>query len=227
MRKIFEGLHRFRSDVFTAERELFERLAKGQNPELLFITCSDSRIVPNMVTQTPPGSLFILRNAGNIVPPFGQGELSQAGTIEFAVTKLGVKDIVVCGHSHCGAVKGLLDPSILEDAPLVKEWLRFGETTRRIITENYQHLSGAELQRMATQANILVQLNSLKTHPSVASKLAQKAISLHGWYYEFETGEVTFYHPERERFVRLDDESPTAAENGDALNLRSSPTATA
>ena len=110
MQKLIQGLHRFQRDLFGSQRELFERLAQGQHPEVLFITCSDSRINPNLLTQTQPGELFILRNAGNIVPPYGAVQGGEAATIEFAVAGLGVKDIIVCGHSHCGAMKGLLAP---------------------------------------------------------------------------------------------------------------------
>ena len=110
MQKLIHGLHHFQTALFGSQRELFERLAEGQSPEVLFITCSDSRINPNLLTQTEPGELFILRNAGNIVPPYGAVQGGEAATIEFAVAGLGVKDIIVCGHSHCGAMKGLLEP---------------------------------------------------------------------------------------------------------------------
>jgi hypothetical protein len=110
MQKLITGVHDFQNRVFDKHRELFERLSQGQNPEALFITCSDSRINPNMITQTEPGDLFILRNAGNIVPPFGATNGGEAGTIEFAVSALGVRDIIVCGHSLCGAMKGHIRP---------------------------------------------------------------------------------------------------------------------
>ena len=104
MQKLLEGLHHFQQNIFSSQRELFERLAKGQSPETLFITCSDSRINPNLLTQTQPGELFILRNAGNIIPPYGAANGGEGATIEYAVAVLGVKDIIVCGHAHCGAM---------------------------------------------------------------------------------------------------------------------------
>ncbi|HMC88427.1 MAG TPA: carbonic anhydrase, partial [Gemmataceae bacterium] len=110
MQKLIEGIHRFQSEDFLPMQGLFEQLAKGQQPETLFITCSDSRIDPNLLTRSKPGDLFILRNAGNIVPPHSAGNGGEAATIEFAVAALGVKDIIVCGHSHCGAMRGLLQP---------------------------------------------------------------------------------------------------------------------
>lgn len=117
MQKLIEGLHQFQNSVFGTQRELFERLAHGQTPETLFITCSDSRINPNLLTQTEPGELFILRNAGNIVPPYSTSQGGEAATIEFAVAGLNVRDIIICGHSHCGAMKGLLDPPPIVTSP--------------------------------------------------------------------------------------------------------------
>jgi carbonic anhydrase len=108
MQKLVDGVHQFQENVFGAKQALFERLADGQQPLALFITCSDSRIDPCLLTQTQPGELFILRNAGNIVPPYGQGSGGEAATIEYAVCALKLKDIIVCGHSHCGAMNGLL-----------------------------------------------------------------------------------------------------------------------
>ena len=111
MQRLVDGVQRFQTNVFSAQRHLFERLAEGQNPLALFITCSDSRINPNLITQTEPGELFILRNAGNIVPPYGASRGGEEGSIEYAVSVLGVEDIIVCGHSHCGAMSALLDPA--------------------------------------------------------------------------------------------------------------------
>src|SRR5688500_12612524 len=123
MEKLVDGIHRFQKDHFVANRELYARLARGQNPETLFITCSDSRVVPSLITQTDPGDLFIIRNAGNIIPPHGTGGDGEAASVEFAVDGLNVKDIVVCGHSLCGAMKGLIDPKIVEKLPNVARWL--------------------------------------------------------------------------------------------------------
>src|SRR5947209_1011259 len=113
MQKLVEGVHHFQANIFSPQRELFERLADGQSPVALFITCSDSRINPNLLTQTEPGELFILRNAGNLVPPYGAGPGGEAATVEFATAALGIRDIIVCGHSHCGAMRALLAPAKL------------------------------------------------------------------------------------------------------------------
>jgi carbonic anhydrase len=203
MQKLVEGIHHFQSNVFGSEREFFARLADGQSPETLFITCSDSRINPNLLTNTRPGELFILRNAGNIVPPYGAANGGEGATIEFAVAGLGVKDVVVCGHSHCGAMKGLLEPDGLNELPAVRTWLGHAETTRRIMRENYGHLEGQRLVTATVQENVLAQLENLRTHPSVAARLARGAIHLHGWVYKIETGEVFSYDHEVGQFVPL------------------------
>ncbi|MGE3779775.1 MAG: carbonic anhydrase, partial [Pirellulaceae bacterium] len=140
MQKLIDGIHQFQVGTFLPLQGLFEQLAKGQCPETLFITCSDSRIDPTLLMNAKPGDLFILRNAGNIIPPHGAGNGGEAATIEFAVASLGVKDIIICGHSHCGAMQGLLQPELVASLPAVSSWLSHAETTRRIIRDNYGHL---------------------------------------------------------------------------------------
>jgi carbonic anhydrase len=201
MQKLVEGIHQFRELVFTSKRALFSGLARGQQPLALFITCSDSRIVPNLLTQTEPGELFILRTAGNIVPPYGAVRGGEAATIEYAVAVLKVRDVILCGHSHCGAMAALFDPEISRELPAVGALLRHAETTRRVIAENYRHVTD-EHRRLTTtiEENVLVQLEHLRTHPAVAAALARRELNLHGWYYKFETGEVFAYDPASEQF---------------------------
>ena len=205
MQKLLTGIHAFQANLFSRQREFFERLADGQSPESLFITCSDSRINPNLITQTEPGDLFILRNAGNIVPPYGAANGGEGATIEFAVSHLGVRDLIICGHSHCGAVKGLLNPSSVEDMPAVASWLKHAEATRRIISENYADREGPQLLTTAIEENVLVQLENLRTHPAVAAKLAAGKLKLHGWVYKIETGEVFAFDPEQGQFLPIAD----------------------
>lgn len=195
MQKLIDGIHQFRAETFENEREHFERLAKGQSPEVLFITCSDSRINPNMLTRAKPGELFILRNAGNIVPAYTGVATGECATIEYAVTVLNVKDIIVCGHSHCGAMAGLLSPERLSAVPNVAAWLKNADSTRAIVAENYVGLSEENQVKAAIQENVLVQIENLRTHPSVAARLARGALRLHAWVYKFETGEVFAYDP--------------------------------
>ena len=193
MKNLVEGIHRFRAQVVAPRKERFRRMADGQNPSALFITCSDSRINPNLITQTEPGELFILRNAGNIVPNYGSVFSGEAATIEFAVAMLGVQDIVVCGHTHCGAVEALLNPAKAADTPALRRWLEHAESTRRILAENYKGLTKTQLAQVAVQEHVLTQLESLQTHPVVAARLAARKLSIHAWVYEIETGEVLAY----------------------------------
>lgn len=203
MQKLIQGIHQFRETDFRPMQALFEQLAKGQNPETLFITCSDSRIDPNLLTRSRPGDLFILRNAGNIVPPHGAANGGEAATIEFAVAGLQVKDIIICGHSHCGAMKGLLQPESVASLPAVASWLSHAETTRRIVKDNYKHLDGDRLVTATVEENVLVQLENLRTLPAVASRLVRGDLHLHGWVYKIETGEVFAYDLTSGQFVPL------------------------
>lgn len=211
MQKLIQGIHRFQEEDFLPLQDLFEELAKGQNPETLFITCSDSRIDPNMLTRAQPGDLFILRNAGNIVPSHGAATGGEAATIEFAVAALGVKDIIICGHSHCGAMKGLLEPETVAPLPAVAAWLSHAETTRRIVRDNYGHLHGDPLVTATVEENVLVQLENLRTLPSVASRLVRGDLHLHGWVYKIETGQVFAFEPASGQFVPVAQYSPSEA----------------
>jgi carbonic anhydrase len=204
MEKLIQGNTHFREQGFAPLRGLFEKLVKEQTPDTLFITCSDSRIDPNLLTRSEPGDLFILRNAGNIVPPHGAASSGgEAATIEFAVAGLKVKDIIVCGHSHCGAMKGLLHPEIISNFPSVSSWLSHAEATRRIIRDNYGHLDGDQLLAATVEENVLVQIEHLRTLPSVASRLVCGDLHLHGWVYKIETGEVLAFDLPSGNFVPL------------------------
>ncbi|MFO0705841.1 MAG: carbonic anhydrase [Nitrospira sp.] len=203
MKKLVEGLKKFQRDVFKTKRDLFTHLARGQQPRALFITCSDSRIDPCLVTQTEPGELFILRNAGNLVPSYGTTIGSTIATIEYAVGVLGVKNIIVCGHTDCGVVKAILEPEQVGDLPAVKSWLLQAEATRRVVRENYSHLTGDALYVATTQENVRIQLEHLQTHPVVAAKLRSKTLELHGWVYSIETGDVWSYDFQRDTFQSL------------------------
>jgi carbonic anhydrase len=200
MQKLVDGIHHFQANIFSSQRVLFERLARGQEPQALFITCSDSRINPNLITHTEPGDLFILRNAGNIIPPYGAATGGETATIEYAISALGVKDVVVCGHSLCGAMTGLLQPESVAHLPAVARWLDHAEATRRIMNDKYKHLTGPARLTGCVQENVLVQIENLRTHPSVAAGLACGKLKLHGWVYKIETGEIFAYDPENAQF---------------------------
>ncbi|MFY0526979.1 carbonic anhydrase [Archangium gephyra] len=203
MQRLVRGVHKFQKEVVGKKADFFADLAKGQRPHTLFISCSDSRLSPNQLTQTEPGEIFILRNAGNIIPPHSATVGGEAATIEYAVGALGVTDIVVCGHTHCGAMTGLLHPETLAELPAFRTWLGHAEATRRIVAENYAQLPEAERLNVAIQENVLVQLEHLRTIPVVAAKLAGGRLHLHGWVYKIDTGEVFAYDPVESQFLAL------------------------
>lgn len=211
MKGILQGLHHFRSGPFVRDRELYTQLVKSQAPSALFVSCSDSRVMPALMTQSGPGELFELRNAGNIVPPFGASNGGESATIEFAVKGLNVQDIIICGHTHCGAMKALLDPSQADSMPLVKSWLNHAETTRRIMAENYPDLPPEHRLNVAVQEHVLIQVENIQTHPSVAVKLQRGEIAVHAWVYKLETGEVYAYSQEEGRFMPLTPHTLSAA----------------
>lgn len=198
MRKLLKGVHHFQSHYFSSHREMFEELSLGQHPRILFITCCDSRIDPNLITQTEPGELFIIRNIGNIIPPYGTTSGAEGAAIEYAIEALGIKNIIVCGHSHCGAMKGLLNlNSLAEKTPLVLNWLKYAEATRMIIEEHYQNHGDEERLSAAIEENVLTQIENLRSYPIIHSKLYNGQLTLHAWVYKIETGGVFVYSTER------------------------------
>ncbi len=202
MDHVISGVAKFQKEVFPKNKEIFEKLANGQSPEVLFITCADSRIDPNLVTQTGPGDLFICRNAGNIVPPHTTHTGGMTASIEFAVAALGVSHIIICGHSDCGAMKGALDPDSLDALPHVKEWLGHCRCATEVVKEKHGELSADYLDEV-TKENVLQQMQHIRTHPAVAAKLATKQVQLHGWLYDIESGDVLCYDDNTEEFKLL------------------------
>lgn len=200
MQSLIRGVREFRTRIFESRRPLFEELARGQRPDVLFITCSDSRIDPNLLTQAAPGELFVLRTAGNIVPPYSFGPGGEAATIEYAVAYLKVRDIIICGHSHCGAVKGLLQPESLVGLPTVAAYLARSEATRPIAEDDRPNLDPGGSLDAAIRRHVLAQVENLRTHPAVAAAVARGDLRLHGWLYVFEAGEVFGYDATADRF---------------------------
>jgi carbonic anhydrase len=210
MHRIIAGVRRFQSGPFLEQRERFEQLGqKQQTPFALFITCSDSRINPNLITSTEPGDLFLLRNAGNIVPPYGAVIGGESATIEYAVSVLKIRNIIICGHYHCGAIKALMNPEQMQDLPAVRRWCSHAEATRRIVKDRFQELTPAEQETLAIETNVLMQIDNLRTHPSVAAGLARRSLYIFGWTYRIETGEVMAYDPAEARFLPLGDQEPS------------------
>lgn len=202
MQHIIEGFLNFQKEVFPQQKELFRTLASSQNPKALFISCSDSRLVPELVTQQDPGQLFVIRNAGNIVPSFGPEPGGVSATIEYAVVALGVTDIVICGHSNCGAMKAIASCQCLDPMPAVAHWLRYADAAKAVV-EKKSYSSEEEKLNAMVQENVIAQLNNMKTHPSVAVGLRNNALRLHGWVYDIESGVIRALDKDCKKFVLL------------------------
>ena len=210
MKELVEGIMKFQQDAFPKRTALFKRLATSQNPGTLFIACSDSRVVPELLTQREPGDLFVIRNAGNIVPSYGPEPGGVSATIEYAVTALGVTDIVICGHSDCGAMTAVATCKCLDHMPAVASWLRHADAAK-LVNEARTHASARDRVDSMVRENVIAQLANVKTHPSVALGLAQGRLTLHGWIYDIESGSVETFDGQTRRFVSLTDHPSTSA----------------
>lgn len=199
------GVIRFQNEVYPQKKDLFEKLSKGQSPEALFITCSDSRIETAMITQTDPGELFICRNAGNIVPPHTNHTGGMTASIEFAVAALQVPHIVICGHTECGAMKGAMNPEGLDTLPHVKEWLGYSKAAVDVVNEIAPDANDTDRMQFLLEQNVILQIQHLKTHPSVAARLAKGNLTLHGWIYDIKTGAVLAYDDATNKFTPVDE----------------------
>ena len=203
MDRILKGLSRFQKRVYPKHRDLFHKLALGQRPEALFITCADSRIDPCMLTQTKPGELFICRVIGNIIPPYPDAIGGVSATIEYAVGVLGVPDVIVCGHTDCGVMKGVLRPDALKPLTSVTAWLNYAQPALQAVAELKQVHTDAEQLLALAECNVVEQLGNLRTHPAVATRLAQGDLRLHGWVYHIGEGTVTSWDAGRRDFAPL------------------------
>jgi len=217
--KLHHGLHQFKTEVHAINEEFFGQLAQGQSPDAVFITCSDSRIVPNLLTQTDPGQLFIVRNAGNIVPPHCEYSSGEEATIEYALEGLNIKNIIICGHTKCGAMAGVLQPEKLATMPSVEKWLVHAGKSREIVDKHYSDLDFEFKHNVVVQENVLVQLENLRALPCVARKLWKREVELHGWVYDIESGEVYVYDPIDEEFEPLRQGIDGSVEMADGLSM--------
>lgn len=206
--KILRGLKRFQKHIYPKNRELFEKLALGQRPEALFVTCADSRIDPCLITQTKPGELFICRVIGNIVPRFPDAIGGVSATIEYAVGVLGVADLIVCGHTDCGVMRGVLNPSTLRALPNVSVWLRHAKAARRTVSKARLFGPSPELLLRLAERNVVEQLKNLRSHPSVTARLEQGSLRIHGWIYHIGTGVVTGYDSKNDQFTPVQGLAP-------------------
>jgi len=203
MNRLYKGIHKFQESYFKKEEDFFQRLSQEQKPDVLFITCADSRVDPNLVTQSNPGEIFIVRNMGNIVPPHDaiKDKNSVAAALEFAVLNLKVTDIIICGHSNCGAMKMLYeDEQVLRRMPHVNEWLGLSASVRDIVLKYYSNTTEEIRQRVTEEENILLQLHNIQTYPFVKQALDEKTLYLHGWYYNIGTGSIYSYNTAEDEF---------------------------
>jgi carbonic anhydrase len=205
VQKLEAGIHHFQANYFTRHRKLFENLAeKGQRPETLFMTCSDSRVVPNLITNTAPGDLFIVRNVGNIVPSVERGFVGGvSAAIEYAVQVLHVEHVIVCGHTNCGAIDAILNPARVQHLPFVSRWLAASSSIPSLIEERYGHLDGEARMTAAVQENVLVQLENLRSFDFVAKRLDEGSLTMSGWVFKIATGEIFDYDPVSAQFLKL------------------------
>ncbi|MEV6771879.1 carbonic anhydrase [Nocardia sp. NPDC051030] len=202
MNDIADGFRRFRQEVFPAQAELFQHLATTHQPTALFIGCSDSRVVPELITQRKPGELFVIRTAGNLVPPYAPGADGIAASIEYALSVLEVSDVIVCGHSDCGAMTAMASDRPLDQLPAVAGWLRHAEASKAR-TEAGNHASGPLKVAALVRDNVRSQLINLTTHPSVVRAMAQRSVRLHGWCYDIASGTAEEFDSATGQFVGI------------------------
>lgn len=199
MQKLIEGFQRFRGALTEEDLSHQAELAKGQSPETLVIACSDSRVVPSLFTQSQPGSIFEIQTAGNLVPAYrAEAGCGIAATIEYGISALKVKHVVICGHSQCGAMGGLFSPEALAAMPDVGDWLMHAESARRVAllrqaVEDPSAGPTPELVQAAVEANVEAQLANLRTHPSVATGLDNGSLEVHGWVYHIGNADLRAY----------------------------------
>ncbi len=199
-----KGHQEFKDLYFKQHEKEFIRLVnEGQNPNALFIGCSDSRIVPDLILGTKPGDLFVIRTAGNFVPTYEEDEDNGvSATIQYAIEVLKIKHIIVCGHSHCGAIQGLYKD--LNNLNILKRWLKWGESAKKIaLLTSKSDILKEELYAITEQLSVIYQLDHLMSYPFIKSAVKKGDLQLHGWYYEIESGTITYYDPDLYQFIRL------------------------
>ena len=206
MKEFLEGHKQFQTSYFKKhEKELMELSEQGQHPKALFIGCADSRVVPNLVTQSKPGDLFVLRNIGNFVPPYGTDLAfhAMAAGIEYAVKILHVTEIIICGHTHCGAIEHLYqEPHV--DTPHINQWLTLGEKAKSMAMITKADRSDMEgLLRLTEKLSLITQVDNLLTYPCVKESVAKEELFIHAWHYDITNGNIDYYDPEEYTFKPL------------------------
>lgn len=202
MEKLLQGAIKFKEEDFNEHKELYESLKKAQNPDTLFVGCADSRVVPSRITGTLPGELFVVRNVGNIIPPFtdkNDAYLSTTSAIEYAVVVLGVQNIIVCGHSNCGACQALYDDNLGNNTEHLRKWIELLDPVKEQVSL-LSPKTKAKRTWLTEQINIEVQINNLLSYPFIKEKFEKGELKIFGWYYIIETGEIMNYDLESKKF---------------------------
>ena len=218
MKKLLKGIVDFRKNVRPTVKDTFAELALGQRPDTLFIACSDSRVVPNLFASTEPGDLFVIRNVGNLIPPYAEDHSShgsEAAAIQFGLSSLPITEVIVCGHSECGAIGSLASGQTRPDAPAFQCWLRHGQGSLKQLEAGATLGDHLERHNRLSQLNVLEQLDHLKTYPVVRERMASGQLRLHGWYFDIREANVYEYEPSEGRFHLIDGTYATTLLNRD------------
>ncbi len=207
MRKLIEGIVEFRKNLTDEYRDLFAKLALGQKPDALFIACSDSRVVPNLFASTNPGDVFVLRNVGNLIPPYSEGDLenSAQAAIEFSVFSLNISNIIVCGHSECGAIQALSTAEKMSCCPHLSHWLKHAEESVKRVKNGFRIMKGVSESNQISLANVLLQMEHISSYPFIREKIEKKEIRVHGWWFDIAHADVYCYEPSLNQFVLIDE----------------------
>ncbi len=219
MEQILRGLARFQNEIFATQRERYEALATSQQPDTLFIGCSDSRVMPNDILQAQAGELFICRNAGNIVPAYSDNLGGVSATVEYAVQVLKVANIVVCGHSDCGAMKAVIHPEKVQHLRAVRQWIQHAERVSAVAREIHGHVEGKEFLDRVIEENVLAQLDNLMTHPYVAAKVRVGQLSLYGMVFHINTGTFTVLDKAQQKFVGVEEMAASLLNKGETVKV--------
>jgi carbonic anhydrase len=201
--KIVDGVKKFQSEVYPAQRDIFQHLKDRQHPIAMFFTCADSRILPNVIMQTGPGEVFTERTPGNIVPRYSDHVGGVTASVEFALLALRVPLIIICGHTNCGVMKALLEPQVASGMPAMQNWMRHALAARERLLRESATASRQDPLRLLTEYNVLAQMDNLKTHPSVEARLASGELAIEGWVYDIAEGAVWAAHSDSGHFELL------------------------
>lgn len=208
-KRLYEGIKKFQTNEFIPRQQFFEDLGQNQNPHTLFIGCSDSRVVPSLITQTFPGELFVVRNIANLIPFYKKHSdtyLATTAAIEYAVNQMNVSNIIVCGHSNCGGCAALYQDKELKNLPHTRKWMELAHPVKKIVEEKIAKNKITLEQRsvFTEQLNIVEQMGHLLKYSYIKKRMKEGTINVMGWYYNIEKGEIYNYDKRLKRFIRLE-----------------------